>query len=67
MNAAPYHRDLRVNYPPDGTARDTYVQSGNGGLAQPYSPVKYPAVTTFATRQNFNPPSPLVKPRGVYY
>ena len=33
MNAAPYHRDLRVNYPPDGTARDTYVQSGNGGLA----------------------------------
>ena len=67
MLKAPYHRDLRVNYQADGTARDTYVQSGNGGLLKPYAPVKAPPVTTFGLPSIYQSPSPVLKARGVYY
>ena len=67
MLKAPFQRDLRVNYHADGTARDTYVQSGNGGLVKPYSPVKAPPVTTFGLPKIYQAPSPVLRARGVYY
>ena len=67
MQRASQIRDFRVNRHADGTARDTYVQSGNGGLLKPYSPVRYPEVSTFRIQNVYNPPSPILKPRGVYY
>ena len=58
---------FRVNYFADGTGRDTFVKTDNGGFYKANTPVKAPAVTRLAPKNYYVPPSPIIKSRGVYY
>ena len=58
---------FHVNYFADGTGRDTFVKTDNGGFYKFYEPVKAPAVTSFTAKRQWVPPSPIIKSRGVYY
>ena len=56
-----------VNYFSDGTGRDTFVKTNNGGFFKAYEPVKASPVTSFTAKRYYVPPSPVIKSRGVYY
>ena len=58
---------MNVNYWADGTGRDTFVKTDNGGFYKFYEPVKSAAVTSFVAKRQWVPPSPIIKSRGVYY
>ena len=42
---------FHVNYFADGTGRDTFVKTDNGGFYKFYEPVKAPAVTSFTAKR----------------
>jgi hypothetical protein len=56
---------FRVNYFADGTGRDTFVKTDNGGFYKPYAPAPAAPVTTFMTRKQCAAPAPVMKAKGV--
>ncbi|CAI2380273.1 unnamed protein product [Moneuplotes crassus] len=54
-------------YKTDGTGRDTYIKSDNGGMTSVISPVKWPEVGTFTTKNQYASPSPTKPIPIVYY
>ena len=58
---------FRVNYFSDGTGRDTFVKTNNGGFYKGYKPAPAPPVTSFMSRRRYEPPAPVMKSRGVQY
>ena len=58
---------FRVNYNADGTGRDTFVNTDNGGFYKAFSPCSQPEVTSFVQRRRYDKPSPVIKSRGVQY
>ena len=67
MLRASQREAFHVHYPPDGTGRDSYMKINNGGMTVTYSPKKADPVTSFRTLTSYQPPSPIIKPRAVYY
>ena len=58
---------FRVNYHADGTGRDTFVGTDNGGFYAAFSPCSQPQVTSFVAKRRYEKPSPVIKSRGVQY
>ena len=56
---------FRVNYFADGTGRDTFVKTDNGGFFKGYSPAQANPVTSFVQRRRYDPPAPVIHSRGV--
>ena len=60
-----YPSAFRVNYFADGSGRDTFVKTDNGGFFKAYTPAPATPVTTFMTRKRYDPPAPVIKSRAV--
>ena len=60
-----YPSAFRVNYFADGTGRDTFVKTNNGGFFKAYSPAKAMPVTSFVQRRRYDPPAPHIHSRAV--
>ena len=60
-----YPSAFRVNYFADGTGRDTFVKTDNGGFFKAFTPAKAPPVTSFAQRRRYDPPAPVIHSRAV--
>ena len=58
---------FRVNYFADGTGRDTFVKTDNGGFFKAYAPAPAPPVTSFVTKRRYDKPAPVMKSRAVFY
>ena len=58
---------FRVNYFADGTGRDTFVKTDNGGFFKAYHPVPAMPVTSFVQRKRYEPPAPVMHSKGVQY
>ncbi|CAI2380772.1 unnamed protein product [Moneuplotes crassus] len=54
-------------YKTDGTGRDSYIKSNNGGMTTVFSPVKWPEVGSFSTKKQYSSPSPAKPVPIVYY
>ena len=66
-NTQVYPSAFRVNYFADGTGRDTFVKTDNGGFFKAFTPAQAPPVTSFVQRRRYDPPAPVIHSRAVQY
>ena len=56
-----------MNYFADGTGRDTFVKTDNGGFFKGYKPAPAYPVTSFVQKRRYDPPAPCIHSRAVQY